>query len=69
MEVVVVRPLSPVLADFGAEQDELGAGRQHTGFMSRTHDLVDRRSVTADDNFPGGRASARDRQYVADRLG
>ena len=32
-------------------------------------DLVDRRSHAADDDFPGGSASAGDRQHVADRLG
>ena len=50
-------------------RDQLGGGGDHARLVARSHDLVDRRSLAADDDLPGGRASAGDRQHVAKRLG
>ena len=39
------------------------------GSCGGSHDLVDRRTLAANDGLPGGRAPAGDRQHVAERLG
>ena len=37
-------------------RDQLGGGGDHAGLVARSHDLVDRRSLAADDDLPGRRA-------------
>ena len=41
----------------------------HARLIARSHHLVDRRPIAANGDLPGGRASAGDRQHVAERLG
>ena len=49
--------------------DQLGGGGDHARLAGGPHDLVDRRALAADDDLPGRRAPAGDRQDVAERLG